>query len=112
MNYIDVIWHTTDPADPIRLVSELDENGFETRKLEFFRDGAVGYADETTSANGCALGELVMPPLAEINEDRQFSGVAITAGTFEELWSGRFSRPTMQSTRTRQSAPVILKRWE
>ncbi|WP_205746795.1 DUF6881 domain-containing protein [Duganella callida] len=101
MNYIDVIWHTTDPANPIRLVSELDEHGFETRKLEFFRDGAVGYADETTSANGCALGELAVAVLAKINEDREFAGVAITAAAFEELWSGRFSGPTMQSTRTR-----------
>jgi hypothetical protein len=101
MNYIDVIWHTTDPADPVRLVSELDELGFETRKLEFFRDGAVGYADETTSENGCALGEFAVPPLAKINEDQDFTGVAITAAAFEELWSGRFSGATMQSTRTR-----------
>jgi hypothetical protein len=101
MNYIDVIWHSTDSADPVRLVSELDEYGFETRKLEFFRDGVVGYADETTSENGCALGELAVPPLAKINEDSQFSGMAITAATFEELWSGRFSGPTMQSTWTR-----------
>src|SRR4051812_24076484 len=101
MTYIDVIWHTHNPTDPIRLVSELDERGFERRKLEFFRDGTVGYADGTTSANGCALGETEVPSLATINEDSQFAGVAITAAVFEELWAGHVSGPTMQSTRTR-----------
>jgi hypothetical protein len=91
MTYIDVIWHSTDPADPIRLASELDEQGYEVRKLEFFRNGIVGYADESGTANGCALGEVPVPSLSEINRDDQFSGMSISALAFEVLWAGRLN---------------------
>lgn len=101
MTYIDVIWHTVDSGDPVRLVSELDELGLESRKLEFFRDGVVGFADAETSTNGCALGEVAMPPLAEINANREFSGVVIAASEFEFLWASRLDGPIMQSTRRR-----------
>ena len=101
MTYINVIWRSTDPADPVRLVSELDEQGYEVRKLEFFRNGVVGYADESATANGCALGKVPVPSLSEINQDDQFLGVSISAVAFEELWAGRFHSPTTQSTRTR-----------
>lgn len=39
MKYIDVAWRHDFADEPVRLVSELDELRFETRKLEFFRDG-------------------------------------------------------------------------
>lgn len=72
MIYIDVFWHTSDPTDPVRLVSELDEYGFETRKLEFFRNGVIGYADKAASENGRALGEAAVPLLDQINADSEF----------------------------------------
>ena len=32
--------------DPYRLVSELDSERFEIRKLEYFKNGVIQYADE------------------------------------------------------------------
>ncbi len=90
MNYIDVTWYTPDPEYPIRLVSELDENGFETRKLEYFRNGRVGFAVATASAHGCVLGKMAVPPLSQINADGEFTGVAISKDVFEQLWAIRF----------------------
>ena len=86
MRYIDVAWSHNDANDPVRLVSELDENAYEVRKMEFFRNGVVGHAADGRSVNGTKLGEAPLPSLAEINLDTQFSGVEIEAGTFELLW--------------------------
>lgn len=73
-------------GDPTRLVSELDERRMETRKLEFFEDGRVGYATTDHNAHGTELGLPPVPPLAEINADPEFVGTNITAVEFEALW--------------------------
>lgn len=36
MTYIDILWHHSSGNDPTRLVSELDADRCELRKLEFF----------------------------------------------------------------------------
>ncbi|WP_439893095.1 DUF6881 domain-containing protein (plasmid) [Ralstonia sp. 25C] len=84
--YIDVQWRHSSDADPTRLVSELDVQRMEIRKLEFFGDGRVGYASADHTSHGTALGLLPVPPLAEINADPQFVGVGITAAEFSALW--------------------------
>jgi hypothetical protein len=86
MEYIDVKWRHSNPEDPIRLVSELGPGRFETRKLEFFPDGRVGFAEKTGSSHGTHLGEKPVPPLPEINLQAEFSGTEITASDFEMLW--------------------------
>jgi len=84
--YIDVQWRHSSDADPTRLVSELDERCMEIRKLEFFRDGRVGYAWAGHTEHGTELSLLPVPPLAEINADPQFVGTNITAAEFDALW--------------------------
>ena len=42
MHYIDTAWKHSFPKEPVRIVSELDANRWETRKLEFYADGRVG----------------------------------------------------------------------
>ena len=86
MEYIDVKWLHSNPEDPVRLVSELGPGRFETRKLEFFPDGRVGFAAKVGSTHGTRLGERPVPPLAEINVQTEFSGNGITASDFEALW--------------------------
>ena len=86
MEYIDVRWKQSNPEDPVRLVSELDGQRNEVRKLEFFASGQVGFASASGEAHGTGLGEAPVPSLAEINADAQFSGAAIEASTFEALW--------------------------
>ena len=86
MEYISVIWKHSHRDEPVRLVSELDEERFEIRKLEFFPDGSVGFASMEGESAGTRLGEVTVPPLAEINEDPEFESVAITKNEFDQLW--------------------------
>ena len=87
MEYIDVEWIHKDSAYPVRLVSELDERRHETRKLEFFPRGEVGYASQHQSAHGTELSLEPIPPLAEINQSPEFRGAYISAKAFEVLWA-------------------------
>ena len=86
MPYIDVAWRHDDPGDPIRLVSELNDQRYETRKLEFFRDGRVEYASARVSRGTKGIGAVPVPSLDEINADPQFHGVPIESAEFEALW--------------------------
>lgn len=93
MKYIDVLWHSTDPSDPYRMVSEIDDLNYEVRKVEYFRDGSVSFADAENWTDRCMLGECEVPPLAEINAYKEFEGAEITADEFEKLWASRFDGP-------------------
>jgi uncharacterized protein DUF6881 len=86
MTYIDVAWRHGNSYDPVRLVRELDERGMETRKLEFFPDGRVGYASRSGSNFSTRLGDKPIPPLHQVNEDPEFSGVSMDETEFERLW--------------------------
>ena len=86
MEYIDVLWHHSFPDEPVRLVSELDAERYEVRKLEFFADGHVDFADADQCSGGTWLGQEPCPPLAEINEQEEFTGTTMEAAAFEELW--------------------------
>ncbi|CAN0620355.1 conserved protein of unknown function [Burkholderia multivorans] len=84
---IGVVWKHAFEAEPVRLISVLDKDRYEVRKLEFFRDGRVGFADATRSALGTELGKIPVPSVAEINADPQFKAREATFEMFETLWS-------------------------
>ncbi|MEM5314798.1 hypothetical protein [Paraburkholderia sp. JHI869] len=84
---IDVEWKHDFAAEPVRLVSVLDPDRYELRKLEFFRDGRVGFSDGKRSALGTQLGTLPVPELYAINADSQFEAKEVTLEAFETLWS-------------------------
>ncbi|BDU22229.1 hypothetical protein [Dyella sp. GSA-30] len=86
MFYIDVIWHHTDPAYPVRLVSELDESRWELRKMEFYSDGRVGLACKEWASRGTDLGIEPVPPIDEINSDGEFTAKLMEPEAFESLW--------------------------
>lgn len=87
LKYLDVRWLHDNESDPVRLLSELDGQNFETRKIEVFRNGVVGYANATTSAHGAELGSAPIPPLDEINSDPQFKGSEISEYEFSAIWA-------------------------
>ena len=87
MRFIDVQWLHADRNDPVRLVSEIDGNGNETRKLEFFRNGSVGYASGEASSLGVVLGTVPVPSLDEITASDEFDGVELSRLEFESLWA-------------------------
>ncbi len=87
MRYIDVKWLHHNPEYPIRLVSEIDSDGYEIRKLEFFQDGRAGFACATTSQLGVELGTVSMPSIFKINEIEEFEGKEIFQTDFDALWA-------------------------
>lgn len=89
MLYICVRWLHSSQADPVLLYSELDEERWETRKVEVFPDLSIGYADASTHSAQTRLGLMPVPLLAEINADPQFVGIEIDAAAFEQAWSYR-----------------------
>jgi hypothetical protein len=94
MEYLDVAWHHSNKDYPVRLVSELDDRRFETRKLEFFADGKVRHASQRGGTPGTMLGAAPVPPIAEINADEQFVGNSITGAEFEALWRRHVAHDT------------------
>lgn len=84
---IDVVWKHDFEAEPVRLLSVLDSDRYEIRKLEFFRDGRVGFADGERTASGTQLGLLPVPVLTAINADPQFQARETTMEEFNTLWS-------------------------
>ena len=44
MTHIVVTWHHEKPDNPVELFSELDDERFEVRKVEIFRDGRKCFA--------------------------------------------------------------------
>ncbi|MFK0248600.1 DUF6881 domain-containing protein [Amycolatopsis azurea] len=61
-------------------------DGYECRKVERFRDGRLGWADERHEVGGTGLGEVPVPPLEEINAQREFSAARIDGGEFARAW--------------------------
>jgi hypothetical protein len=86
MRYIKVIWKHQQRDDPIRLYSELNDESWEVRKVEVFRDGFLGYASRSESRGSTFLGLVPVPPLAEIAADPEFEPKEIEKGEFDEMW--------------------------
>ena len=86
MRYIDVEWIQDSEDYPDRLISEISDDNYETRKLEFFRNGTIGYASDNESSNNTELGICEVPSLEEINSQKEFSGKLITREEFESKW--------------------------
>lgn len=86
MRYIDVRWMHDSKADPVRMMSELDRDGYETRKLEFFSNGSVGFAHVTDASLAVELGTVPVPPLDVINAHAEFVGVEMSKLDFEQAW--------------------------
>jgi hypothetical protein len=89
MSFIRVRWLHTHANEPIWLISELDANRWETRKVEIFPDGSKGYASRHESVGGTILGELREPSLREISSDPQFLPEEISEEEFEAIWNDR-----------------------
>ena len=48
MLYYKTIWNHTNDYDPIVMYSAIDEERYETKRLDIFRDGHVAYFDTRT----------------------------------------------------------------
>ncbi len=66
--------------------SEIGSDNYERRKVGQYRDGRLDFADASRTTGTTQLGDQQMLPLAQINADGEFTGEAIDADAFEEVW--------------------------
>jgi hypothetical protein len=89
MHYIKVHWIHQHSEEPVWLYSELDENRWEVRKVEIYRDGSKGFAGPDESFGSTWLGEAPVPPLDQINASEELEAVEIEPTEFERVWAQR-----------------------
>lgn len=84
--YLKVQWHHELPDEPVWLFSELDDERYEVRKVELFRDGSRTYADASRHSGSTMLGEIPTPSIAEFSELEEFTALEIEPSEFEDQW--------------------------
>jgi hypothetical protein len=89
MRYLRVQWLHGHADEPVEIYSELDDAGWEIRKVEIFRDGSIGFASASEAGGTTVLGEEAVPALEDIGTDPQFKPSRISKEEFERRWNGR-----------------------
>lgn len=79
---------TDDPAtEPITIYCEIDEDGFENRKVEIYPDGISDYAGGLVEGERTILADDPVAPISDISERPGFRAREITAAEFQEAWT-------------------------
>ena len=89
MKYLKIIWHHNFNDEPKIIYSEVNEEGWELRKIEIFPDGIYGFADSIDKSGSTELSKEPLPSIVDIANDPQFEPSIIISGDFEEIWSRR-----------------------
>jgi hypothetical protein len=84
--YIYSKWKQATVGYPVEFYSELDQRRFETRKIEVFSDGRLGYASQEKSAHGTRLGIIAVPSLPELKLLNEFNTEEISKEKFDAKW--------------------------
>jgi len=87
MRYVKTIWNHELDDEPVHYFSELDEDGYEVRKVQLFRDGRSEWADTDHETASVGLSEIPFPSVAEISESEECAAEEISAENFEEIWN-------------------------
>ena len=90
--YISVRWLHSNAEDPVLLLSELDEDRWELRKIEIWSDRRKGFADQYENVGGTRLGEVPVPKNDDISSDPEFELTDITEWDFAQEWQRRHER--------------------
>ena len=87
MQYIRTIWVHDFPDFPVEIYSEIDEERWEVRKVEIFRDGSATYADLTRSTGKTGLSEDQQKLATAIaTASKKFPNAVLMKCASEECW--------------------------
>lgn len=86
MNDLRVTWIHRHDDDPVELLSEIDGDRREVRKVEVFGDGSMGFAGPDEAVGSTMLSVVPLPAVDEIAADPQFRPRAIGRAEFEAAW--------------------------
>ena len=84
--YLRVLWEHDLPNEPIDLYSEVDEDGYETRKVEIYRDGRRDYADESSHTGTTMLSDVPIGTVDDIADQPEFTPTRISQEDFDAVW--------------------------
>ncbi|WP_067468308.1 DUF6881 domain-containing protein [Nocardia amamiensis] len=86
MWYLKAQWHHNFTDEPVEMFSEIGDDGFEVRKVEIFSDGRMDWADAGRGTGTTTLSRMPIPMVDEINEQVEYSALAVDAREFETVW--------------------------
>ncbi|MGX7761082.1 DUF6881 domain-containing protein [Streptomyces angustmyceticus] len=86
MQYWKVIWHHDFKEEPVTLFSEIGEDGYETRKVQEYRDGHLLRTDGTNETAEIGLSEIPVGNIEDVAAQPEFSAFAISKSNFEAAW--------------------------
>jgi hypothetical protein len=86
MRYSFVRWIHSIPTAPLLLLAEIDDAGFESRKIDIYPNGQISYATRTHSDGATFLSYERYPDLSEINASAEFDAISGSAEVFEWFW--------------------------
>lgn len=86
MRYWKVYWHHDFPDEPIAIYSEIGTDDYESRRVEEFRNGRVGWADKDREHGGTSLTHVKFENIEDVRAQPEFSAFVIAEGEFEGAW--------------------------
>ncbi|WP_441279496.1 DUF6881 domain-containing protein [Tardiphaga sp. 172_B4_N1_3] len=87
MKYLKVKWEHSFEDQPVLLYSELDHELREIRKVEYYADGRMDFADREGSSGHTRLSVEPLPSLEAIAAQAEFEPMIIPAAEFETVWA-------------------------
>jgi hypothetical protein len=85
--YLRCEWIHDFPDEPRFIYSELDDERYETRKVEVFKNGRTTRSStEDLKRDPMALADQPIPTLEEVQAYKEFHVEEISAAEFEDLW--------------------------
>ena len=85
-SYLYSKWKDSPAGCPVEFYSELDDFRYETRKVEVFKDGKLGFASSAVASDDTQLGIVPVPPMSEIISQTEFESREISQREFEDKW--------------------------
>ncbi|MEI5906970.1 hypothetical protein WAK64_07860 [Bacillus spongiae] len=87
MQFLKIEWIHDITDEPYIIFAELDDVGYENRKIEIYKNGRVGYATQSSEFGGSTLSEYSYPAFEEIASNSEFIPVEISKEEFEGIWN-------------------------
>ncbi|WP_215145145.1 DUF6881 domain-containing protein [Exiguobacterium qingdaonense] len=87
MQFLKIEWIHKIADEPYIIYAELDDIGYENRKIEIYKNGRIGYATQSSEFGGSILSEHPYPTVEEISANSEFIPVQISKEEFERIWN-------------------------
>ncbi|MFI0907305.1 DUF6881 domain-containing protein [Streptomyces sioyaensis] len=87
MQYWKVAWPHEFKEEPATLFSEIGEDGYETRKIQEYRDGRLLRTDGTDETTEIGLSEIPVGHIEDVAAQSEFCAFVISKADFESMWN-------------------------